>query len=60
MEAVVILVALVALAVLALRFGEDSRDGFQLARLVGADRRVPLWWAERGRDRRVGDVPATW
>jgi hypothetical protein len=59
-EAVMVLVALVTLAVLALRFGEDSRDGFPLVRLTHADRRVPTWWAEAGGDRRASEVPATW
>jgi hypothetical protein len=59
-EAVIVLVALVALDVLAFRFGVDSRDGFRRRGGWERDGRVRVWWAEPERDRRQAEAPATW
>ena len=61
MEALVILVALVALDVLAFRFGMDSRDGFSGRGGARSDARVPVWWAEPARDGDAAEAaPAPW
>jgi hypothetical protein len=57
----VILVALVALDVLAFRFGMDSRDGFSGRPGARSDARVRVWWAEPAREGDVAEaVAAPW
>jgi hypothetical protein len=57
-EVLVILVALVALDVLAFKFGMDSRDGFGGRGGARADARERVWWAEPARDGEAAEAAA--